>query len=250
MTNGLVDWLRPRFQEGGGTPSVFFAVFGNFGPQFPPVSSARYRTAGLPASVGVHYYGATEMPPLHQLIQKLGRTTMLRQTELIDIACQSPSACLFRGDVADDRTLNYLRDVIGLVMCRLETGGAAVCDMNSFGLYAPQDWAQAMFARSEAEPTESVTIMASEEAQGTWFHTRGMLTFGRPDLSLRAIQPPWRQAGLDLINRFIEFQAQGAVVPDGQPVFMRGVPDGLVCRHRGSREDPAFNNVHISIEPA
>jgi len=29
---------------------------------------------------------------------------------------------------------------------------------------------------------------------------------------------------------------------------MESLPEGLVCRHGGSLEDPEFNNVHVAIE--
>lgn len=45
-------------------------------------------------------------------------------------------------------------------------------------------------------------------------------------------------------------QVRGHRIPDGQPVRMEGVPDGLVCRHDGSVDDLEFNNVHIRIAAA
>jgi hypothetical protein len=52
----------------------------------------------------------------------------------------------------------------------------------------------------------------------------------------------------NMIERFIEMQAYGGVVREGQEVHMRGLPPGGVCHHRGSFDDPDFNNVHIAIE--
>jgi len=44
-------------------------------------------------------------------------------------------------------------------------------------------------------------------------------------------------------------QAFGAVVPEGQPIEMSSLPDGWRCFHRGSLDDPDFNNRHIEIGP-
>jgi hypothetical protein len=50
-----------------------------------------------------------------------------------------------------------------------------------------------------------------------------------------------------MCDRFIEYQAQGAIVPDGQPIAMPGLPAGLTCRHAGGVDDPDFNNAHLDI---
>lgn len=42
----------------------------------------------------------------------------------------------------------------------------------------------------------------------------------------------------------------GGVVPDGQPVKMKGIPAGWVCRHAGDPDDPDFDNVHLAIGPS
>ena len=49
--------------------------------------------------------------------------------------------------------------------------------------------------------------------------------------------------------RLVNMQVQGAVVPEGQAVRMKGIPAGWVCSHRGSLDDPDYNNVHIAIGP-
>jgi hypothetical protein len=50
-----------------------------------------------------------------------------------------------------------------------------------------------------------------------------------------------------LCNRFIEHMAFGLVVPDGEPIRVAGLPEGMVSRNRGDLEDPDFNNVHLEI---
>ena len=80
------------------------------------------------------------------------------------------------------------------------------------------------------------------------FHTRGMRKFGRPDLSVRGVNPAYQELAIELCNRFIELQAFGHVIPEGQKVRLKGLPDGMTCRHSGSFEDPDFNNTHVEIE--
>jgi hypothetical protein len=56
-----------------------------------------------------------------------------------------------------------------------------------------------------------------------------------------------RDAIIDLVNRFIELLAFGAMVPEGQPIRMAALPAGMTCWRRGREDDPDFNNEHIEI---
>jgi hypothetical protein len=82
-----------------------------------------------------------------------------------------------------------------------------------------------------------------------WYHTRGMRKFGRPDLSVHGVTPDLETGVEDLLNRFIEMLAFGAVVPDGQAIKLASLPHGWRCFHRGSLEDADFNNTHLEIGP-
>jgi hypothetical protein len=71
--------------------------------------------------------------------------------------------------------------------------------------------------------------------------------FGRPDLSVHNVPPSLQEGVIDLCNRFIEFQAFGGVIEEGQGIRMRGLPEGMTCHHGGDLDDPDFNNVHVEI---
>jgi hypothetical protein len=90
-------------------------------------------------------------------------------------------------------------------------------------------------------------ITEPECAARLWIHTRGLRKFGRPDLSLRRVPRGQQVAAIELCNRFIQMQAQGALIPDGKEIRMNSLPARLICRHGGSVENPDFNNVHMEI---
>jgi hypothetical protein len=73
-----------------------------------------------------------------------------------------------------------------------------------------------------------------------------MRKFGRPDLSIHAVPPSHRDAVIDLCNRFIELQALGGLIPEGQVIKMDSLP-GMTCHHGGDLDDPDFNNVHVEV---
>jgi hypothetical protein len=156
------------------------------------------------------------------------------------------------GEVPDPANLDYFRDAVGLVMALLESGGIGVFDPHMFKWWSPEEWRQSAFDPAGPVPRHHVVILTSEDSEPglKWYHTRGMRKFGRPDLSVHAVTPDIQAGVEDLFNRFIEMLAFGAVVPDGQPIRMASLPQGWRCFHRGTLEDPDFNNTHLEIGPA
>jgi hypothetical protein len=63
------------------------------------------------------------------------------------------------------------------------------------------------------------------------------------------VTPELEPAVKDLCDRFIEMQAFGAVIPEGQAIKVAGLPSGWRCRHQGDLDDPEFNNRHVAIGP-
>jgi hypothetical protein len=137
-------------------------------------------------------------------------------------------------------------------MALLESGGFAVFDPHMFKWWSVEEWRQRAFDPAGPVPRHHVVILVSDEPDGRsrWYHTRGMLKFGRPDISVRNVVPALENVVKDLCERLIEMQAFGAVVPEGQEIKMNGVPRGWRCWGGGDLDDPEFNNRHIEIRPA
>lgn len=130
----------------------------------------------------------------------------------------------------------------------LDRGGVAVYDPQILKWWSPNEWRQRVFEPASPVPRHHAVILYSEDGDGSeWFHTRGMKKFGRPDLSMHGVCREDRTAVIDLFERFIEMQAFGALIPEGQEIRMRTLPPGLQCFHQGSLDDLDFNNVHIEI---
>jgi len=138
----------------------------------------------------------------------------------------------------------------------LDHGGVCVYDPQMFRWWGLAAWRRQVFEPAGPVHRQHVVILTSgEDTAGsrgeplTWFHTRGMRKFGRPDLSVHGVSPEYHEAVIDLCERFIEFQGLGGVITEGQEIRMRGLPAGMTCRHGGDTEDPDFNNVHVEITP-
>jgi hypothetical protein len=115
-------------------------------------------------------------------------------------------------------------------------------------LWAADEWTDEAFGPDEPNPDRHTAIIVSPEAGGTsWYHTRGMRKYGRPDLSVHGVGGRYADGVSELIERFVELQALGGVIPDGEAVRMKALPAGGVCRHGGNPDDPEFNNAHVEV---
>lgn len=241
----LKTWDRPFLAPGGGKPDLFYVVYGETDLSVP-LSRKVYRSEGFPPGVQASAYGP-EMP---------GK---LREGYLWDrfvqaepkVAAQA-AACthcvIVRGSPEDDTTLNYLRDLVGVFTYMLDRGACAIFDPWMFMWWTPITWRRDIFQREVHPLRHTVTLVSHEKRQKTkWFHTRGLRKFGRPDISVRHVGPKYEQAVADLCARYIEYQALGGVIVEGEHVRMRSLPPGGVAHLGGDLDDPDFNNVHAEI---
>ena len=247
MAQQIPDWNRHYFRPGGGDSLIHLVVFGDVNPK-APFSRERYRCqtdadglteykledlAGFWFDEPFWGFMTRDDPGFGARIKRTSRNCV----ELLRIFSDPP-------------TLNYLRDSVGIATFFLDHGGSAVLDTQILKLWKPEEWRERIFDPAAPVPRQHVVVLHSEDEQnpGTeWFHTRGMRKFGRPDLSVRGVNPEMREGVIDLCNRFIEFQAFGGIIDEGQEIRMASLPSGGICRHGGDLDDPDFNNVHVDV---
>jgi hypothetical protein len=245
----IPDWPRARYESGGGDAFLFYAAFGPIS-ELVSVSPGTYRCDEIPAGLEASAYTLARQPEVINSLREGYCIDQLRRTDpgLVTAIYAQDSCMVWRGRIADPPTLNYFRNVIGLVTHFLDHGGVAVFDPQMLKWWSPADWRAEVFEPAQPLPRQHVVILVSQEEDGTaWFHTRGLRKFGRPDLSIRRVPTAGHAAATDLCNRFIELQAFGAVIPEGQEIRVRGLPEGMRCVHRGDENDPDFNNAHVEI---
>jgi hypothetical protein len=245
----LPHWERAHWEPGGGTPTLFYKLHGDFS-HAPAVSRSKYRCEGPPPGLDVTVVTQTGDPPSFGFGLDDVFAGRLR-SEHPALAAQveaAPHAMIIRGEVADRGDLDYLRDTVGLIMAMLDGGGLAVFDPFILDWWTPEAWQNEVFDAGGPVPRHHALILVSEEEAGRkWIHTRGMRKFGRPDISVRGVQPGEMEALIDLCDRFIEMQAFGAVIAEGQPIRMKALKGDWACFHGGDLDDPDFNNVHVEI---
>lgn len=252
-TADLPHWAREHFTPGGGDAQLFFKVHGSWSGA-PDIFRARHRCAGVPEGCELRQFTRAAQPTVFELglrDDSLGRVVRPESTRLVRALTRADQCLVLRGVVPDPRDLDYFRDAVGLVTALLDAGGAGVFDPHMFKWWSKAEWRNRVFKPAGAVPRHHVVILVSEEddGDGRWNHTRGMLKFGRPDLSVHHVSPELEAGVVDLLNRFIEAQAFGHVIKEGQSIRMRSLPEGWTCQHRGSLDDPDFNNRHVEIGP-
>lgn len=247
----LESWPRPQYEKGGGTPFLYYVVFGTFDGAMT-LSRSSYRCDGPPAGPQITKLSATEHGSYRDglLDGFLWDTLQQEDPNLAKAIEHSSDMIVVHGEPDDASTLDYLRDAVGFLTCLLDCGAVCIYDPQMFMWWTPDEWRSRIFDPAAPVPRHHVVILTSPEENGsnkTWFHTRGMRKFGRPDLSLHNVEDRDADAIIDLFERFIEMQALGHVVPQGEAVRIEGLP-ALTCRHAGDLEDPDFDNVHIELD--
>ena len=250
MNSSVENWPRSHYDSGGGDAFLFYGVYGPI-PQDFSISGSKYRCDGIPEGIDVSFYGPTSEPEAVDAFRSgyLWEEFQRANVKVANDVANQSECLVIRGTISDPSDLNYLRNVVGLVTFCLDSGSVAIFDPQMFKWWTPSEWRTWIFEPAAAVPTHHIMILTSEDENGTeWFHTRGMRKFGRPDLSVHRVSADLRDGVIDLLNRFIEFQAFGGIIEDGQEIKMRSLPPGMICAHQGDLDDPDFNNVHVEIK--
>ena len=216
-----------------------------------PIHARSYRTSGLPNGVDARSFNRAEHSRYLAESFEEGyawQELVTRDFDLSRSVLASPGAIAFAGEPEDSDTLMYLREIIGMTAWLADHGAVAVYDPFTFRWWRPETWKQEYFADDQPKPQRHVMIYYSAESDGAWLHTRGLLTFGRPDLSVRAVQPSDFDAAAGMLNELIDYQAFGGVLAEEQ-VVRHPVLGAFTVHHEGNRDDVEFNNSHIELLP-
>jgi hypothetical protein len=239
---------RADFRSGGGDAELTYLVYGHFHSTIAVVDGRKYRTNGAPDQVT-----ASVLPisaPICSMLLFPEMRGVAGRTPAIDQALEDATECIaVHGRVADPADLDYLRDLVGLVMGLSDRSGTVVFDADMMKCWLAADFRREIFDHVE-EPHRHVQILISEDdAPGAyWVHTRGLLHFGRPDLSFRHVSEHDVREVIHETNVLITKLAAGRIFDDGAPAMLAELP-GLTFSvvRSGDQSDPDFNNAHYEV---
>jgi hypothetical protein len=246
----LPTWVRPDYTPTTYEAHVHYVVLGEFHLD-PPIDREHYQSDRVPDGFEFLQYdrdrhAADFAATLNSTAWKLAAPD---RPAVAAAAAAAPHMGLLRGVVREPRTLDYLRDSVGIVTYLLDRGGVAVFDPQALYLWEPDVWRREIFAERRPVPHRHVLIVLTPETDGRthWVHTRGMKLFGRPDLCVRHVGPAFREKVVELLNLYISYQANGGEILDGDVVTLDGLPPDGVCRVDGQLDHPDYGNAHVEI---
>jgi hypothetical protein len=168
-------------------------------------------------------------------------------------------ATIVRAEFPDPPTLDYLRNVHGLVSAVLEHDGLGVYELFHCRWWTRAEWTRRFIDRCAFDVKDHVQIVVTDDERhhpGLWLHTRGMRKFGRPDLQIRHVPGPARRgnrhanAAGAILNDFAEALARGKVIPDGWTMHNERYESSfafVATPDDSDSERPHFNNSVLEI---
>ena len=171
------------------------------------------------------------------------------QSEVASRIREVTHAVTVKGEILNPPSLDYLRETLEYLTYLTEQGAVAVYDPLQLRWFTAVEWQTWAERGSIFNPSDHVALLSSPEPDGgTWLHTRGLLKFGRPDLSVHGVADEEIDLVVKMLDRFINYQALGGVIETGRQVVMQGLE--AVYRPgpiEGCMDDPDFNNTHVEI---
>ena len=200
---------RQYYEDIGYKPFLFYVVFGVSGDELE-VSRTKHNVDGLPEGLDII---SLARPDHSDYIDGLIGGGIGEHLKKADSALyESCKACdkvvIMRGEIADDSTFDYMRNLIGICETFIDKGAKGILDLQTFTLYSPKEWNDRFFGK-EVNAQNHVTIMISEENGRYWLHTRGVLEFGRPDISLYADKKEDVDEYKQIIDQMVFYSGQG-----------------------------------------
>jgi hypothetical protein len=251
MNSNQNKWVRDKFNDQGLMTRIFFIVMGDF-KDMDPMDVEKYKSSGMPDGFSAFPYRETQHEGLKRDICSgyIWDFTNKFRPELCGLIHQTTSSFLLRGDQKEQEDLDYLKEIVGFVAYLLDNGGIAVYDPLLLKWWNKKEWMEEIFKADGPAPFKHVEILKSPENEDptkTWYHTRGMIKFGKPELSIRNMGKEQEEDALKLINKLIEYQCQGGAILKEHTVELDGSLKGYKYHLQGHWDDPDFNNVHIDI---
>ncbi|MEM7526621.1 MAG: hypothetical protein AAF416_02945 [Pseudomonadota bacterium] len=234
-------WPRPFYKPDAGTPIVRFMIFGAFGKERPVLDATRHHVSGPPE--GIEAY-SVKAEVARRMLEPNFMKERWGDTPAWEHAHKAVNAVQIHGSPKDDSTLDYLRKTIGLVTAFLEKAGRfpAILDMNSLILRDAKTWIEDVHRPQQPGPAAFVQTFSVLGGEKIKLQSRGLLTFGRPDIEIPDVTEEWKDPAARALSHAITAQVQGFVIEPGRPVELKGLPPGTVAELHDATNVPIYPN--------
>ena len=200
---------RRYYQDIGYKPFLFFIIFGVSGEDLE-VSREKHKVDELPAGLDIRTF-TREMHGdwIDGWFTGAYESVLRKADSALFESCRNSNECtVLQGYVKKDSTLDYMKNVIGIIQAFIDKGALGILDPQTITLYSPEQWTDRFFDK-DVNAQNHVMILYSEEDNGYWLHTRGMAEFGRPDIGIDGVPEEKVHDYEQLINQMIYYGGQG-----------------------------------------
>ena len=200
---------RKYFEDIGYKPFLFYVVFGVTGDELE-VSRTNHNVDGMPEGLEI----VSLVRPDHSeyldgiVGGEIGKVLSRADKALYETCRDARKVVVLKGEIAEDSTLDYMRNLIGIVEAFMDKGAKGVLDLQTFTLYSPKEWEDRFFGK-DVNAQNHVVIMFSKETDGYWIHTRGMVEFGRPDYGISKVPEDKLEDYKQVIDQMVFYGGQG-----------------------------------------
>lgn len=238
---------RPYYRGSDGKPLLWYCLYGEF-PEVLELQTASLVIGGFPEGITAQRFCRKDHPEAFGTffsgsigVRLEGRSSLGPKVRA------APHLLVIHGEIEDQPTLDFLAQTIDVVSAIAAVHGVGILDPQTLTWWSVDRWKE-QFSPFSNRPRDHVEIFKdADQENGFWLHTRGMRKFGRSDLGLYRVPQTDEGLAVEIIERFIDWQALGGVVADGQELRVPGAPSPLICQRVGSLNDEDYNNVHIAI---
>ena len=236
----MSNWTRPYQEEDSGEPSLHYAAFGDV---FQLDESEEVLSLIHPEiEVEVVEAELLRQGPLWELLRE-------SDSALANLIEQESKATVIRGKLPPQKDLEYLRIVIDVLTYMVDSGAQAIFDPYSSRWWDSDSWDEMATAGQVFNPFDHCQLVSkAEAAKYVWLHTRGLLKFGRPDLSVRGVDIGHVESVSKMLHRFVNFQALGGVIEMEREIEMEGLEQTYIPSSRlGSLREPFYENTLVEF---
>ena len=203
---------REYYEDIGYKPFLFYVIFGVSADQLQ-VSREKHKVDEFPEGLDIASLSRPEHSDYIDGIMggEIGKILKNEDSALYEKCLKTDKCVIIKGSIVKDDTLDYMRNVIGIIQAFIDKGAAGVLDLMTFTLYSTSEWNKRFFEQDEVNAQNHVLIMFSKEDNGYWIHTRGMAEFGRPDYGISNVPENKLEDYKQVIDQMVFYGGQGIV---------------------------------------
>lgn len=200
---------REYYEDIGYKPFLFYVIYGVTGEDLE-VSRQRHHVDELPEALDLRTLNRAQHGAYMDgwLTGAMGSVLQRADDGLVERCKQAETCVVLQGSIKNDSTLDYMRNVIGIIQAFVEKGACGILDPQTVTLYSPALWTEKLFEKP-VDALRHVAVLYTPEEEGYWIHTRGMAEFGRPDIGIHGVPGQKLERYTQVVEQMIFYGGKG-----------------------------------------